>query len=294
VARAKPVIRRYFPDEVPDFEKFAEPRWRALPRVGGSPQSEHFNRQAKASEDAINTRIAAQVKASLLSFMECLLSLSDPDDHVEGASPSGIRVEYQMSKIKVLFLSANPSSEPKLMLDEEIREITDKIRGSLHRDSLDLVSLWAVRPDDLLQALNEHRPHVVHFSGHGSPFDEIILLDRAGQPKPVPKEALVSLFRTLRDNIRLVVLNACFSKPQAEAISELIDCTIGMNKQIGDEAAIAFAASFYRAIGFGRSVQDAFDQAKTALLLEGIPEEKTPELLARSGVNASEVFLVNP
>jgi hypothetical protein len=53
-----------------------------------------------------------------------------------------------------------------------------------------------------------------------------------------------------------------------------------------------FAASFYRALGFGRSVQEAFDQGKVALLLEGIPEEHTPELLVRAGVNASHMFLV--
>jgi hypothetical protein len=199
-----------------------------------------------------------------------------------------------MNKIKVLFVSANPDGTLKLKLDEEIREISAKIRASQHRDSVELVSIWAVRPDDLLQSLNEHRPHVVHFSGHGSPSDEIILLDKNGLPKPVAKPALVSLFRTLKDNIRLVVLNACFSRPQAEAISGIVDCTIGMSKEIGDEAAIIFAASLYRAIGFGRSIQDSFDQAKTALMLESIPEETTPELLVQSGVDASEVILVDP
>lgn len=201
-----------------------------------------------------------------------------------------------MSKTTVLFLSANPASpgQSQLMLDEEYRQITSKLRSSEHRESVNLVSQLAVRPDDLLQSLNEHRPHVVHFSGHGSPYDEIILLDRNGQPKPVAKQALVSLFHTLKDNIRLVVLNACFSRPQAEAISDIVDCTIGMNKAIGDDAAIVFAASLYRAIGFGHSIKQAFDQARTALMLEGIPEEKTPVLLVRSGIDASEVTLVNP
>ncbi len=63
---------------------------------------------------------------------------------------------------------------------------------------------------------------------------------------------------------------------------------------ISDRAAINFAASFYRAIGFGRSVQEAFDQGKTALALQGIGEEETLELLTRDGVDASEVVLVRP
>ena len=75
------------------------------------------------------------------------------------------------------------------------------------------------------------------------------------------------------------MLNACYSRPQAEALAQTIDCTVGMNRAIGDEAAIVFAASFYRAIGFGRSVKEAFELGKAALLLEGIPEDETPELI---------------
>jgi len=151
----------------------------------------------------------------------------------------------------------------------------------------------AARPDDLLQSLNQHEPHIVHFSGHGSSTEEIILLDKLGNPKPVSKEALVSLFNTLKNNIRVVLLNACFSQPQAEAITEEIDCAIGMMRAIGDDAAITFAAAFYRAIGFGRSVKDAFDQGRTALLLEGIPEEKTPVLMTRKKIAAESIVLVN-
>jgi hypothetical protein len=49
----------------------------------------------------------------------------------------------------VLFLSANPAGTPPLKLDEEIRQITAKVRAAEYRDSLELVSRWAVRPDDL-------------------------------------------------------------------------------------------------------------------------------------------------
>jgi hypothetical protein len=197
-----------------------------------------------------------------------------------------------IGKCQILFLAANPAGTRTLALDDECREIEQKIRAADHRDALNLVTKWAVRPDDLLQYLNQFKPHVVHFSGHGSPREEIVLLDKDRQPKPVGKAALKQLFSTLRDNIRLVVLNACFSRPQAEAITEVIDCAIGMKRAIGDKAAITFAASFYRAIGFGRTIQQAFDQGKAALMLEGIPEQDTPQLLVRSGVDPNSIFLV--
>ncbi len=199
-----------------------------------------------------------------------------------------------MNKLKILFLAANPTGTETQKLDEEIRQITAKIRAAEYRDALDLVSLWAVQPDDLLQGLLEHKPHIVHFSGHGSSTAEIILKDRDGSPKPVSKAALVALFRTLKDNVRVVLLNACSTRPQAEGLAEIIDCVVGMNKPIGDAAAIIFAASFYRAIGFGRSVQEAFDLGKVALLLEGIPEDHTLELFVRKGVDAAALTLVVP
>jgi hypothetical protein len=197
-----------------------------------------------------------------------------------------------MSTCNVLLFAANPNGVTRLALEEECREIDQKIRVADYREELQLITKWAVRPDDLLQYLNQYRPHVVHFSGHGSNTEEIILLDAKRQPKPVSKAALKQLFSTLKDNIRVVVLNACFSRPQAEAIAEVIDCAIGMRKAISDEAAIAFAATFYRALGFGRSIKEAFDQGRTALMLDGLPEEETPELLVRAGVDPANIFLV--
>ena len=194
-------------------------------------------------------------------------------------------------KTTVLFLASNPDGVTKLALDRECRAIREKIRASDFPKALELKTEWAVRADDLLQYLNEYRPHVVHFSGHGSAGEELILHDEYDQAKPVSLAALRALFTALKDNIRLLVLNACYSRPQAEAIVETIDCAVGMQKSIGDEAAIVFAASFYRALGFGRSVKDAFDQGRTALLLAGIPEENTPELLVKTGVDARSVFL---
>jgi hypothetical protein len=175
-----------------------------------------------------------------------------------------------------------------------MRLINEKVYASEHREQIKLDYAWAVRPDDLLQSLNRYRPQIVHFSGHGSKRGELLLVGREGFPQPVSVQALKAVFKTLKDNIRLVVLNACYSKTQAEAIRQEIECVVGMNDAIGDKAAITFSASFYRALGFGRSIQEAFEQGQTSLLLEGIAEDQTPELLVREGSDASQIFLLQP
>ena len=197
-------------------------------------------------------------------------------------------------KVKVLFLASNPAGTSPLGLEEEAREIETKIRASEHRDCLQLLTKWAVRPDDLIQYLNQEKPHVVHFSGHGSSAGEIILLDQDQKPKPVNPQTLPELFSVLKDNVRVVVLNACYSQAQAQAITKVIDCAVGMGRAVDDREAIVFAASFYRALGFGRSVHNAFDQAKVALKLEGIPDAGRPQLLARAGVDPANVSVVGP
>jgi hypothetical protein len=194
--------------------------------------------------------------------------------------------------MRILFLAANPKQTTKLALDEEVRDIEQTLRATDARASIEMITKGAVRPRDLLQYLNEYRPDVVHFSGHGSEESELLLLDDSRRAKPVSARALRELFATLKDNVKVVVLNACFSLAQAEAITEEIDFAIGMNASIGDKAATVFGASFYRAIGFGRSVQDAFDQGKAGLSLEGLEENQTPQLIARQGADPSTTFLV--
>ncbi|WP_041601805.1 CHAT domain-containing protein [Halobacillus halophilus] len=209
-------------------------------------------------------------------------------------SPLMIDLAKLPEKITVLFFAANPKDQHQLKLDEEIRDVMQKIRASEHRDAIELKARWAVRSHDLLQSLNEENPHIVHFSGHGSMEDEIIFMDDKGNAKPVTKNAIVQLINATSENIRLVLFNTCYSSNQAAQLTNYVDFAIGMNTSIGDEAARVFAANFYSALGFSASVQKAFDQAKVALMIEGIPEESTPELFSREGINAGEIILVKP
>jgi hypothetical protein len=108
------------------------------------------------------------------------------------------------------------------------------------------------------------------------------------------KSALVQLMKVMAGNIKVAFFNNCFSATQAESVVQYVDAAIGMDDAIGDDAARTFAAQFYSAIGFSKSVQSAFDQAKLALTLAGIPEEQTPQLHVKDGVDANELILVKP
>ena len=193
----------------------------------------------------------------------------------------------------ILILSANPKDTPRLRSDEEIRKIEEAIRDSDSPNLFELKTILATTVADLQILLLRHKPHIVHFCGHGE-TDGLLFEDTTGRKQQVPVEALAELFKLCGQSIECVVLNACFSQPQAEAIHQYIPCVIGMNHNIGDKAAMLFAAGFYTALGNGRSYRDAFEFGCNRIGLHNIPEDSTPVILLREDVVVSPISRINP
>jgi hypothetical protein len=186
--------------------------------------------------------------------------------------------EPSEGKVRILFLGANVEEEPQLDLALEVEKITAKLDASPWRNDLVFHQEWAARVDSLTDALIEHSPTVVHFSGHGTKAG-IILRNEAGSAKVVSGESLSRLFGLFKESVRCVVLSSCFSQPQALAIRAHIPYVIGMSSSLPDRAAIAFSAAFYKAIGTGREIPWAFELGKAAIELEGVRGVKVPILL---------------
>lgn len=194
--------------------------------------------------------------------------------------------------IKILILTANPNNTDRLRLDQEMREIEAELLRAKSRDAFELISKWAVRVDDLARALLDHSPQIIHFSGHGGGNEGLALEDNNGNLQLVKTEPLARLFQLARNTVQCVILNACYSQVQAAAIHQHIDCVVGMNRAIGDKAAIQFASKFYQALASGRSFQYAYDFACTVLDLSGSTESATPTLLNRN--EADNPFQIAP
>ena len=84
-----------------------------------------------------------------------------------------------------------------------------------------------------------------------------------------------------------MVLNACYSEAQAEAIVQHIPYVIGMNQEVGDTAAREFAVGFYDALGAGKSIEIAYKFGCNSIRMAGIPEDLTPVLKKRSDLIGS-------
>ncbi|HEU4410217.1 MAG TPA: CHAT domain-containing protein [Polyangiaceae bacterium] len=199
-------------------------------------------------------------------------------------------------RIRILFLASNPpSAAPRrdlaacagaaaplpcgaLALDEEAHAIEQALNGSEGAAAFELVTKWAVRCSEVQEHLLRHRPHVVHLSGHGADRGGIVLRGERGDPQAVSGQALEGLFKVLRDEVKVVLLNACWSAAQATVVGRVVGCAIGMRQPISDPAAVAFSEAFYTALGFGRTIREAFELGKNALELRGLGEADVPQL----------------
>jgi len=183
----------------------------------------------------------------------------------------------------VLFCAANPADLDRIRTDAEFREIQQALARSPHGTPVTLhPPALAAHAGDLSRALLDTQPSLLHFSGHGG-SDGIYFEDEHGNSKPVAAEALAGLLHQFSGRVRVVVLNACFSQTQAEAIAGHIDYVIGTRRDIGDDAAIAFSVGFYQALAAADPVEKAFQLGCTGIRMQGIPGHSIPVLLKRSG-----------
>jgi CHAT domain len=205
--------------------------------------------------------------------------------------------------VRILFLAANPEGTAALRLDQEVKAIDEALRCSRLGPRFELQQSWAVGDRELQDGLLRWHPDIVHFSGHGARDGRLILeeattfRDLGGSGRPAAQrgedpqvQALARVFAAARGRIRCVVLNACHSETTARAIAQQVGCVIGMSQSVADAAAIRFSWAFYNALGYGLTVQAAFEMgtAQMGLAVTGQGQEEVPRLLA-AGVDPAGI-----
>jgi hypothetical protein len=222
-----------------------------------------------------------------------------------------------LTKHTILFLAANPFGTDRLALDQEARAIHAELERSGHRDRFEFVTRWASEPIDLLRELRKLKPTIVHFCGRGGQnYPSAVQpnplrggsvselkqqsgdhnnglyfqgIDRA--PQFVSAAALKETFGSAGASVKLVVLSACYSEVQAEALLVHIDFVVGMTGSIRDAAARSFAIGFYGGLGECASVEMAYHQGRAAISLEGSDDANRPQLKVRNGADAARFSL---
>jgi len=216
--------------------------------------------------------------------------LSSPTVHYVHIKPP------EPEKLRVLYLTANPGLD--LRTETEVRQVQQALRGAKYRDLVTIEQRPAATFQDLLDGLNDVRPHVIHFSGHAGGAS--VLMDTGaidgGAGQQVPFDLLVKALDATDSPPTLLVLNACDTLNGAEIILPAVPVVIAMSDNVLDVAAILFAQQFYAALAGGQSVGSAMKQAKVVVEAALIDDDASelPQITARDDVNVGTLVLVKP
>lgn len=243
----------------------------------GAAEQERAERERQVA-DAARDRQVGDLRAQLAEAQETLASRP-------WANPP--------RQITVLFISAEPEGLDRLRVDKEVREIQERVRASELRDSIRFEYRPAARVTDLIQHLNEVRPDVVHFSGHGA-NEGLAFQDDDDQAHLLTNEQLDAVLAACPTSLKLAIFNSCDSARQAEVATGRLAAAVGMNQTIEDEAAQVFAGQLYNSLGFGHSLALAFDQAKLQVQLTLGSLSGDPELFLADGIDSEELIIVVP
>lgn len=198
-------------------------------------------------------------------------------------------------KIRIAFLTTNPSEKNSLRTDLEARDVHAAIQRSKNRDFVEIMHVPATRLRDLLDTLNEFRPNIVHFSGHGGGetliFDNETAEDDGGVE--LDFKQINRVVSATSEPPVLLVFNACDTMDGAEVFLDTVSAVVAMSSRISDWAACLFSERFYAAIVAGQSVGHALKQGKVALDVANLKDADLPKVISKSGVDVDKLTFVD-
>lgn len=197
--------------------------------------------------------------------------------YVSAARPPGtLRVDGPL-RLLVWLSALVASGLPPLDITAERAALESALRPLQELGKVQIYWLeGSITRSGLLDTLRQLQPHLLHFIGHGF-YDEVnnqggLVLghQEAGKQKLDLIEATELGVMLDGSRVRLALLNACQTGRTAGGVAEALvkaalPAALGMQAGIPDEAAVAFAGTFYRAIADGWPVDAAVAEGRRLL-----------------------------
>ena len=195
---------------------------------------------------------------------------------------------------RLLLIVSQPRDQQDVVaapLVEAVRELAGRLPITL--TELGVQDPGGATPDAVLTALEQSKPHLVQFVGHGE-YDErdatgrIALVGLDGNAKWVAAEDIGQLFRRARAAPRVVVLHSCeggavdskisFAGSAPQLARDGVPCVVAMQFTVTPQSATAFAQAFYDALAEGLAV-DAAAQRGRWEIASALSADQDPRLL---------------
>lgn len=157
--------------------------------------------------------------------------------------------------------------------DRKARALSQRLAPLIDQGLVSLDVELAARADQLQRVLRHRRPDVLHVVCHGESSSDgrrvLRFEDRKGQPRRLGADELGALVSSAGVRLELVVLEACRSWSIAKALAThtAIDATLGLTEEIETAASTRFFLTFHEARASGRTIPEAFGDARRDLEL---------------------------
>ncbi len=190
--------------------------------------------------------------------------------------------------LRLLLAVAAPADSPALAVGEELAHLDAALAELVTAGTVRIEVLPRTSLESLETALLTHRPHVLHFIGHGDFVGDegAVLLESDGPQRsadPIPARRLAVLLRNHLASLRLVFLNSClgsaaprqapFGGVAQQLLQKGLPAVIAMQFPVPDRTAVTLARHFYRYLAAGQPVDTALTSARAFLFARGFPVE---------------------
>jgi hypothetical protein len=184
--------------------------------------------------------------------------------------------KVKQKQIKILSITASPEGVDSINYENEQDIMLEAFKP------FDREEVFLDMPDPVQSTLTEIADHlddgkhdILHITAHGGINEKgqglLSLEDQWGNLQEVTGELLL---RSLVPSPRIVILSACHSArqepdlmPAAQSIFKAgIDIVIGMKKAVSHFAAVEFNVAFFKALCQNKTIKQAFEQGKEAIL----------------------------
>lgn len=203
--------------------------------------------------------------------------------------PKNLRLRKLLQKLQaplpILFVTASPKDQVQLELVEEqniFASTVHQVDPTTNRNAFKVVFAKNCRTEELSHHIQDHRPTIIHFSGHGA-SGNLYFEARDGTTNIVDPRALTRLLKlAVQEGLEGVVMNACYSSEGAGYIAQTVKHVIAMEGIVTDHHAISFTKEFYFSLSKGRSFEEAFKWAVATTGIDPKTSALKPRLIADS------------
>jgi hypothetical protein len=202
-------------------------------------------------------------------------------------TPKGLCVP---KPLKVLYAGSKRSSN--LDLESSYKIVVSGIGNYLTKGTLKFTKSLNLNTSNIFEVLLKIQPHIFHFTGKQDGGD-IRITDDSNNVTTISDVELAGYLTSFGNNIKLAIIDTCYSYNCAKSISDVVDFAIGVKGFVYDTNADCFFKVFYKALCMGYSLKDAVGQATASQKFKKIPLQQIPILISKKGADPSKAYFVS-